>query len=101
MPRLGRRNNDTAQRAAIARVKAMAREHFRLPADAVVMATEIACGTPGCPPLETIVAFWTGDEKRRHLRVFKPIAEVVEDDLPPWWMKDALVEEEVFGCPCC
>ena len=47
------------------------------------------------------IAFWCEDEKRRQLKVFKPLAEVVADDLPPWWMKDALVAEEVFGCPCC
>ena len=100
MPSLGpRRNAD--QRDAIARVKALTREHFRLPADAVVLAAENPCAIPGCPPRETIVAFWTGDEKRRHLRIFKPVAEVVAEDLPPWWMRDALAEEEIFGCPCC
>jgi hypothetical protein len=90
-----------AHREAIVRVKDMARTHFRLSDDDVVLVTEIECGVPGCPPLETIIAFWTDETRRHHTKVFKPVLDVVEDDLPPWWMKDALVAEEVFGCPCC
>ncbi len=90
-----------APRAARAHVKAMVRQRFRLGETASVMVAEIACQTPGCPPIETMIAFWGDDEKRRHYRVFKPVADVVEDDLPPWWMKDALVQDESFGCPCC
>ena len=43
----------------------------------------------------------TESDKRHHFKVFKPVAEVVEDDLPPSFMKNALAENEVFGCPCC
>ena len=88
-------------RDAQRRVKELVRARFRLGEDDAIMVAQVACASPGCPPLETIVAFWTGEAKRRHFKVFKPVAEVVEDDLPPWWMKDALVEEEMFGCPCC
>ena len=90
-----------AHRAALKRVKAMVRERFRLGDNDVILVTELACQVPGCPPLETVIAFWGEDERRRHYKVFKPVEEVVEEDLPPWWMKDALVQEEVFGCPCC
>jgi hypothetical protein len=88
-------------RGALRRVKAWTRARFKLPEDAAVLVTEIACAVPGCPPLETVVAFWTEGEERRHFKVFKPVAEVAEEDLPPSWMKDRLVETEVFGCPCC
>ena len=48
-----------------------------------------------------IIAFWCEDEKRRHLKVFKPLVEVVEDDLPPWWMKNALIYDDEIRCSCC
>jgi nitrate reductase delta subunit len=81
-------------------VKEFVRANFRL-TDETILVTELACQVPGCPPLETVIAFWGKDEKRRHYKVFKPVAEVVMEDLPPWWMRDALIETEVFGCPCC
>ena len=101
MPTLGAGRPTSDHRAALARVKAMTRARFRLSEDDTIMVAEIECGVPGCPPLETVVAFWTAAAKRHHVKIFKPVEEVVEDDLPPWWMKDALVAEEVFGCPCC
>ena len=88
-------------REARRRVKEWTQARFRLPEDAAILVTEIACGVPGCPPLETVVAFWTAADRRHHFKVFKPVTEVVEDDLPPIWMKDRLIEQEVFGCPCC
>ncbi len=101
MPTLGAFRKSSDHRGALARVKAWTRERFRLTEDDSIMVTQIECGAPGCPPLETIVAFWTSDAQRRHYKIFKPVEDVVEDDLPPWWMKDALVAEEMFGCPCC
>src|SRR5256885_12878890 len=52
--------------------------------------SEVACALPGCPPLETVVAFWTDADTRHHFKVFKPVAEVAPDDLPPAWLKNAL-----------
>jgi hypothetical protein len=89
------------QREALRRVKDWTRARFRLPEDATIMVTEIACAVPGCPPVDTVVAFCTEGDRRHHFKVFKPAAEVTEDDLPPSWMKDRLVEDEVLGCPCC
>jgi hypothetical protein len=76
------------------------RAQFRLPDDAAILVSEIACSVPGCPPLETVVAFWTAGERRHHFKVFKPVKEVVHDDLPPGWMKDALAFE-AGDCSCC
>jgi nitrate reductase delta subunit len=87
--------------AAIDRVRGWTRERFKLPDDAAIMVTEVTCALPGCPPLETVVAFWTAADTRHHFKVFKPVAEVVEDDLPPSWMKNALIMVEGFGCECC
>ncbi|HWF97139.1 MAG TPA: hypothetical protein VG291_19490, partial [Xanthobacteraceae bacterium] len=66
-----------------------------------VMVAEVTCAVPGCPPLETVVAFWTGTDIRHHFKVFKPLTEVVADDLPPAWLKNALAEIEGGGCECC
>ncbi len=99
--RLGVSARPAENRDAILRVKQYVRTRFRLAEDDVVMVTELECGLPGCPPLETVIAFWTQDEQRRHYKVFKPVAEVVEDDLPPWWMKNALIVPEGTGCDCC
>jgi hypothetical protein len=95
------RKSTAGNRGDLRRVKDFTRGHFRLGDDDTIMVTELACTLPGCAPLETVIAFWTGDGTRHHYKVFKPVAEVVEDDLPPWWMKDALASDGLEGCSCC
>jgi hypothetical protein len=87
--------------AAIDRVKAWTRERFNLTDDVAILVAEIACGLPGCPPLETVVAFWTASDRRHQFKVFKPVAKVIADDLPPAWLKDALAVDEGVGFECC
>jgi hypothetical protein len=87
--------------AALSRVRGWTRVHFKLPAETTVMVAEVACTLPGCAPLETVVAFWTEGGERHHFKVFKPVAEVVPEDFPPPWMKNALIEIKSFGCECC
>ena len=68
------------------------------------MVSELACTLPGCPPLETVVAFWTkGEEgeKRHHFKLFKEVKAVVFEDLPFAWLMDSLVVPEGFACECC
>lgn len=86
---------------ALDRVKEWTRERFTLLPEAAILVSELACAVPGCPPLETVVAFWTADEKRHHFKLFKPVVEVVNDDLPAAWLIDALVVPEGIGCECC
>jgi hypothetical protein len=86
---------------ALERVKAWTRERFQLPQEAAILVAEIACTLPGCAPLETAVAFWTVDGTRHHFKIFKRAEEVIEDDLPFAWMKDALAVPEGFECDCC
>ena len=88
-------------REALQRVGAWTRERFGLPEAASILVTELTCGLPGCPPLETVVAFWTEGPTRHQFKLFKPVREVVEDDLPPSWMKPALVVDEESGLECC
>ena len=93
------------QAASFDRVAAWTRQRFSLAADAAVLVSELECASPGCPPLETVVAFWTDDAanvlQRHHFKVFKPVAALQPEDLPFSWMKRALVLPDGQGCDCC
>ena len=89
------------QVAALEQVREWTRARFKLPEEAAVLAVEVACRQPGCPPLETVVAFWTDTDKRHQFKVFKRVEEVVEDDLPPAWLKSGLVVDEETSFECC
>lgn len=93
--------NDRARLPATRRLKAWTRERFRLGEAAVITAAEVTCPLPGCPPIETIIVFWTEDGTRHRFKVFKPIAEVVYDDLPYAWLLGALVDDDGLGLECC
>jgi nitrate reductase delta subunit len=92
---------DPERSAALERVRVWTRTRFALPEDAAILVAQVACSLPGCPPLETAVAFWTEGPTRHQFKLFKPGAEVVEDDLPPSWMKSALVVDEESSLECC
>lgn len=98
MMRSLRRGGDQA--AATERVSKWTRARFALGEDETVMVSEIACTVPGCPPIETHVVFWTA-AGRHHFQMFKQLAEIVEDDLPPAFMKNALTWVEGVECSCC
>jgi hypothetical protein len=85
---------------ALDRVVDWTRGRFGLAQDAAVFVAEVACTLPGCPPLETVVVFWDADV-RHHFKVFKRLADVVEDDLPLAWLKDSLVLPDGVACECC
>jgi hypothetical protein len=86
--------------ATLDRVRGWTRARFTLADGETVMVSEIACGVPGCPPIETHVVFWTA-AGRHHFKVFKPLAELIDEDLPPAFMKNALVALEGADCDCC
>ena len=86
---------------AATRVKAWTRERFSLLSDTTLLVSEVESATPGFPPLHTVVAFWTAERTHYHFRIFKPLQEVTEDDLPPAWYKEALAVSEVSQCDCC
>jgi nitrate reductase delta subunit len=87
--------------AAVERVKAWTRARFELADEATVFVTEVSCTLPGCPPRETVVAFWTEGDTRHQFKLFKPVAQVALADLPPAWLKPALVVAEDAGWECC
>lgn len=86
---------------AVERVKDWARDRFGLRESDTVLVSEVAGVLPGCPPLQTAVAFWTPGGTRHHFTVFKRLQEVVEEDIPPAWMKAALALSEGASCACC
>ena len=94
-----RKSSDHA--AALERVRGWTQARFSLPDDAAILVSQLDCVIPGCPPVETVVAFWTGDAVRHHFKVFKPVADVVPDDLPFAWLKDALAVSPDYECECC
>ena len=85
---------------AVERVDGWTRERFKLPKEAAISVAELACSLPGCAPLETVVMFWIA-EQRYQFKLFKPVVEVVVDDLPYVWLKDALAVQEGAGWDCC
>jgi len=85
---------------ALERVKQWTRERFALEAREAIVVAEVQRTLPGFPPRETQVGFWTADGTRHHFRVFKATNDVVEDDLPPAWLKKALANDG-FDCECC
>ena len=85
---------------AAGRVEQWTRERFGLPKEAAVSVAEVACTLPGCAPLETVVMFWIL-EQRYQFKLFKPVTEIVVDDLPYAWLKDALAVQEGAGWECC
>ncbi|HXQ52149.1 MAG TPA: hypothetical protein VN802_13725 [Stellaceae bacterium] len=98
---LGSLKKSPAHLQATDRVGAWTRARFRLAEEAAVLVAEVACALPGCPPLETVVAFWTEGDRRHHFKLFKPVEAVVEDDLPPSWMMNALAADDDVSLECC
>jgi hypothetical protein len=86
---------------ALERLKVWTRERFALPGETIIFTAELACALPGCPPLETVISFWNAAGQRYHFKIFKPVAEIVMDDLPYRWLLDALAVPEGFECDCC
>jgi nitrate reductase delta subunit len=98
---LGSIRKSPSKLKALELVAAWTRARFKLPPDAAVLVSEVTCSLPGCPPLETVVAFWGEGNTRHSFKLFKPVAQVSEDDLPPGWMKNALMVPENFVPECC
>jgi nitrate reductase delta subunit len=88
--------------AAAENVKRWTRSRFGLAENAMLLVSELQSAVPGFPPLHTVVAFWTAEHKHYHFRIFKPLLDVLEEDLPPNWYKEALaVAFEGIQCECC
>lgn len=98
---LGSSRKSIGHLQALDRVTQWTHERFKLSADVVILVTELSCEVPGCPPLETVVAFWTLDETPHRFKLFKPAMAVVEDDIPYAWLMKSLIVSEGFSDDCC
>ena len=83
---------------AASQVKRWTRERF---GDVTVLVTELESAQPGFPPMTTVIAFWTAERKHYHFRVFKPLEQVAEADMPPAWYREALAVTPGIDCSCC
>jgi hypothetical protein len=97
----GPRRKGAPHLEAVERLKDWTRERFALRDDETVVVTEQAATLPGCPPVETLVAFWTVDGTRHHFRVFKAVESVAQADVPPAWLRDSLAYSGGIECACC
>ena len=97
---LGLKKKSPDDAAGHERLRAWTRERFTLADDETIMVSQIACSIPGCLPVETHIVFWTR-AGRHHFKIFKPLATVAADDVPPAFMKNALVAPVGFDCDCC
>jgi hypothetical protein len=88
-------------RQALDRVREWTRARFALPDDALILVVEAVPKLPGFPPRETVIWFWSDVRTRHHFKIFKPAADVSKDELPPPWMKTALIVPEGTTCSCC
>jgi hypothetical protein len=78
----GQSGKDDAQLALAKRmIKQWVRERFSLAEDATVMTTQLDCAEPGCPPHETVIAFWDMAQKRHQFKILRSAAEVAREDV--------------------
>ncbi len=83
---------------AIVLIQGWTRRRFKLESTAAVLVSEITCRLPGCPPLETVVAFWTGDDGRHQFRLLKPLRDVRYDDIGWLFGTPSAHDPATFSC---
>jgi hypothetical protein len=97
----GAMRKGVAHLEAVERVKDATRVRFTLGPTDTILVAESEPSLPGFPPHETKVVFWNAEATRHHFKVFKPVEDIVDNDIPPAWMRDALTAAETVGCSCC
>jgi hypothetical protein len=85
--------------SAVENIQAWTRARFKLETGTPVLVAEVACRVPFCPPLETAVAFWTGDGARHQFRLYKPLAEIAYDDIG--WLIGSPAAHDGVLWECC
>jgi hypothetical protein len=96
---LGQSKPDSDFLTAVESVQGWTRRRFKLAPQAAVLVSQVACRLAGCPPLETVVAFWSEDERRHQFKLYKPIAQVGYDDIG--WLICSPASRDSAGSECC
>ncbi|MFO0426163.1 MAG: hypothetical protein ACK526_06310 [Planctomyces sp.] len=52
-----------------------------VPADSFVMVRQVECRDPGCPPVETIIAILSENDRPRQWKIAKPLTLVTQEDV--------------------
>ena len=81
----------------ITRIEGLVRARFRIGARDIVLVSQDPGTKPGFPPVETNVIFWK-DEKRYRLKIFSPVSQVMNTDLPIDWLLPLLEDNGDAGC---
>jgi hypothetical protein len=98
MPMFDSARPDAMALAVLEQIQDWTRRRFCLGATAAVLVAEVRCRMPFCPPLETAVAFWTEDGSRHQFRLYKPMPEVVYDDIGWLMVSPAAHDGTVWDC---
>lgn len=81
----------------LGRIDALIRARFDVRADDIVLVAADAVDRPGFPAFETNITFWKGDARYK-LKIFKPISEVSDQDMPVKWLLPALIDDGEGEC---
>ena len=82
----------------ISRVEDLIRRRYSVPGKKIVLVSQDPGMVPGFPQEETNIVFWK-DEKSYRLKVFLPVADVTDTDLPLSWLLPSL--EDNGDADCC
>ena len=67
--------------ATVRRIKRVLREALKLPEDAMVMVTELACLEKDCAPVETVIGLLRPGKPQLQHKIHKDIASLQSEDL--------------------
>ncbi len=82
----------------LSRVEGLVRARFGIGGSEIILVSQDPGENPGFPPLETNVIFWK-NEQRHRLKIFTPVAHVMDRDLPVGWLLPSL--EDTGDGDCC
>ena len=77
----GGAQQNSADKAEGARIKADVREQLGLPESAVIAVNEILCADPACPGTETVILVMNPGEKTKAFKLQMAMAEVTREAL--------------------
>ena len=83
--------------ADLQRIEALVRARYGLGEGDLVLVSSEAPRDPGFPPRATMVLFWAGPMRHR-LRLFLAPGDVAAADLPPGWLRSALIDDGEGDC---